>query len=274
MEVQGKVFVVTGGGNGIGREVVHALLDHGALVAAVDRSEAALRETADGAAAGTALSCHVVDITDQTQVDGLVDHVVAEHGTVDGVINVAGIVHRFVPVAELRVDEVEKVMAVNYWGTLRVSLAFLPVLVERERAALVNVSSMGGLIPVPGQGAYGASKAAVKSLTETLYVELAATPVTVTLVIPGAVATGILDNSGVGLPDVPAAAPETDARAEPAVLPVQPAEAARAVVDAIRSEQFRVFVGSDAERADASMRSDPDAVLSAQAEQLRAASRA
>src|SRR6185503_1600254 len=145
------------------------------------------------------LTTYAVNITDRTAVEKLPGDVAAAHGPVDGVINVAGIVQRFVRVSELSFDEIERVMAVNFWGVVNVTKAFLPTLVARPQASLVNVSSMGALVPVPGQSAYGASKAAVKLLTEGLYAELRDTNVAVTVVFPGGVGTNIMANSGVNM---------------------------------------------------------------------------
>nr|WP_324651509.1 SDR family NAD(P)-dependent oxidoreductase [Georgenia sp. H159] len=97
MEIAGKVFVVTGGGNGIGRAVVLDLLGRGARVAAVDLSEAALRETEQLAAGAGRLTTHVVDLADRDAVEALPAAVITAHGQVDGVLNVAGIIQRFVP---------------------------------------------------------------------------------------------------------------------------------------------------------------------------------
>jgi len=268
MDIKDKVFVVTGGGSGIGRAAVLELIAQGARVAAVDRSTDGLRGTAALTDSVGRLTLHAIDITEQDQVESLVASVIDAHGTADGLVNVAGIVHRFVSVAELRIDELERVLAVNYWGTVRVTKAFLPILTERPAAALVNVASKGGIVPVPGQGAYGASKAAVKLLTETLFVELAATPIAVSLVIPGAVATGILDNSGVDLSSIPAAAHDSGmARSHP----VDATEAGATIVEAIRTGRFRVFIGADAQEADRAAREDPMAVLESEASRLRAA---
>ena len=85
----------------------------------------------------------------------------------------------------------EKVLAVNLWGVIHTCKTFLPHLVARREACIVNVSSMGALAPVPGQTMYGASKAAVKLFTEGLYSELRDTTVAVTVVFPGGVNTGI-----------------------------------------------------------------------------------
>ena len=141
-----------------------------------------------------------------------------------------------------RIDEIERVMNVNFWGTANMVKAFLPVLLERPEACILNVSSMGGLVPVPGQGAFGASKAAVKLLTEDLYAELDGTGVQVSVVFPGGVGTNITANSGV---EIPAGAlggkmPKT----------TSPQAAAAAIVDAIQTGRFRVLIGRDARMLD------------------------
>ena len=187
MNITGKVFVVTGGGNGIGREVVLALLAKGARVAALDLRAEGLESAAALAGVGERLSTHVIDITDRAAVEKLPETVTAAHGAVDGLVNVAGIIHQFKPISELTFAEIEKVMNVNFWGTVNTVKTFLPALLARPEASIVDVSSMGALVPFPGQSAYGASKAAVKLFTEGLYAELRGTGVAVTVVFPGAV---------------------------------------------------------------------------------------
>ncbi|WP_155368416.1 SDR family NAD(P)-dependent oxidoreductase [Catellatospora vulcania] len=244
MQIAQRVFVVTGGGNGIGREVVLGLLARGARVAAVDLSETGLTETARLAAAGDRLSSHVLSIADRTAVEKLPGDVIAEHGQIDGLINVAGIVQRFARVQDLGFDEIERVMAVNFWGVVNMSKAFLPELLARPAASLVNVSSMGALLPVPGQSAYGASKAAVKLLTEGLYAELRGTSVAVTVVFPGGVATNILGNSGVGM-----AGRDMDSAGTGSKL-TSPADAAKQIIQAVEKGSFRVRIGGDARLLD------------------------
>jgi short-subunit dehydrogenase len=126
--------------------------------------------------------------------------VIAAHGVVDGLINVAGIIRPFVKLNELDYDVIQRVINVNLYGTIHMVKAFLPHLLERPVAHIANVSSMGGFLPVPGQTIYGASKAAVKLMTEGLYAELLDTNVGVSVVFPGAVATEITSNSGVEMP--------------------------------------------------------------------------
>ena len=189
MQINTKVFVVTGGGSGIGRQVVLGLVKRGARVAAVDLNEAGLAETARLAGAGERLTTHVVDVTDRGQVAALADEMLAAHGAIDGLLNVAGIIQPFVRVNDLDFSQMEKVMAVNFWGVINTTKTFLPLLLERPAASIVNVASMGAVAPVPGQTIYGASKAAVKMLTEGLYAELMDTNVAATVVIMGGSAT-------------------------------------------------------------------------------------
>ncbi|MFA7529726.1 MAG: SDR family oxidoreductase, partial [Bacilli bacterium] len=181
MLVKNKVIAVTGGGNGIGREIALLLLEKGAKVAAIDINKDYLDQTAELAGEKNGnLSLHVIDITDREAVEALPEAIIAKHGAVDGVINNAGVIQPFVKVADLDYKKIEFVMNVNFYGTIYMVKSFLPYLLKRPEAHIVNVSSMGGYLPVPGQSVYGASKAAVKLLTEGLYAELKDTNVKVT----------------------------------------------------------------------------------------------
>jgi len=265
MQIADKVFVVTGGGNGIGREVTLELLRRGARVAAVDLSESGLGETAALASArADRLTTHALSVSDRAAVEALPEQVIAAHGQVDGVLNIAGIIQRFVHVEELSIEEIEKVMDVNFWGTLYMDKTFIPYLKQRPAAALLNVSSMGGLVPVPGQGAYGASKGAVKLLTETLYAELRGTSVAVTVVFPGGVGTNITGNSGVEVPNMDKVmasgkTPKTTA----------PDDAARQIVDAVASGKPRLLIGSDAKMLDRLSRVSPTRAITTVADQMK-----
>lgn len=250
MDIAGKVFVVTGAGNGIGREVALRLLAEGASVAGVDLNAAGLDETAGMAKAAGRFTQHAVNITDREAVDALPDAVIAAHGQVDGVANIAGVIQKFVKVVDLPFSEIEKVMNVNFWGVMNVCKAFLPHLIARPEASLLNVASMGSYAPVPGQAVYGASKAAVKLLTEALYAELLDTNVHVTVIFPGAIATGIAANSGVDLGG--------DATAQTSThKTTTPQEAGRVIVEAVRKNRFRATIGSDAAAMDRLSRLNP-----------------
>ncbi|HSJ28630.1 MAG TPA: SDR family NAD(P)-dependent oxidoreductase [Acidimicrobiia bacterium] len=238
MKLAGKVVVVTGGGNGIGREVVLELLRRDARVAAVDIRRDSLDETAELAGAGDRLATFVVDITDRAATVDLPGRVIEKFGAVDGVLNVAGIIQPFVKLADLDYDAIERVVDVNLYGTIHVVKAFLPYLLQRPEAHIGNVSSMGGFLPVPGQTVYGATKAAVKLLTEGLYAELLETDVAVSVILSGAVATEITSNSGVAVPvsdpDQASRFPTTSA-----------ADAATIILDGIENDAFHIYVGRD-----------------------------
>lgn len=252
MKVQGKVFVVTGGGNGIGREVVLQLLARGARVAAVDLSEAGLAETTSRSGNSDRLSVHPLNITDLAGVEALPAAVQERHGQIDGLINVAGIIQPFKRINDLSYEDIGRVMNVNFWGLLHMTKTFLPELLKRPEAHICNVSSMGAYAPVPGQTAYGASKAAVKLLTEGLYSELLDTNVHVTLVFPGATATNISGNSGIAMEGHAADAPKF--KMTPA------ADSARMLINGIEANAYHVFAGQDAKMMDRLARYAPNKV--------------
>lgn len=242
MKLKDKVVVVTGAGSGIGRELVKALLARGSRVAAVDLRPEGLASLAEEVAVGERLSQHTVDIADRDAVFALPDAVLAAHGQVDGVLNNAGIIQPFVKVADLGFDAIERTMNVNFYGTVYLIKAFLPHLLQRPSAHIANVSSMGAFLPVPGQAVYGASKAAVKLMTEGLYAELLDTNVRVTCVMPGAIDTNIAANSGVEIPGGDAA----KAREEAPMKPLPAPEAAQVILDGIEHDAFHVLAGNDA----------------------------
>ena len=261
MQISGKVFVVTGAGSGIGRATALQLLGRGAEVAAVDLREDTLEALSQTARAGSRLSLHALNVADREAVVALPDAVLAAHGHVDGLLSIAGIIQPFVSVADLPLADAERIMAVNFWGTYYVDTAFLPLLSQRPEACLVNVSSMGALVPVPGQGVYGASKAAVQLLTECLYAELADSHIAVTVVIPGAVGTHISENSGVQ-------APRMREGTTPKMMSAD--DAAAQIIEAVRKGTFRVLIGGDARMLDRLSRVAPVRAITTVAGRMKA----
>lgn len=249
MRINGTTWVITGGGSGMGRELVLQALNRGARVAAVDMRAEALQETAELAHVGERLSLHVVDISDRVAVEALVAQVEQAHGGVDGLLNNAGIIQPFVPVADLEYPAIERVLNVNLMGTIYMVKAFLPALLQRPQAHIANVSSMGGFFPFPGQSMYGASKAGVKLLTEGLYAELLDTNVGVSVIMPGAVATAITENSGVAAPATPGDASKMPMTSAP--------RAAEIMLDGIEKNRLHIFVGKDARLMDLAIRIAP-----------------
>ena len=239
MTANRKVFVVTGAGNGIGREVTLELLTRGASVAGLDINAQWLDETTELAGANSSrLATFTLDITDRTAVMALPEQVEKAVGPVDGLINVAGIIQPFVRIADLDFDDIDRVVGVNFHGPLNLIKAFLAGLVKRPEAHLANVSSMGSYAPVPGQTLYGATKAGINLLSEGLRSELRATNVSVTVIYPGAIGTNIAGNSGLDMSGAEEGAAERTV--------VDPADAGRMIVEAVLNKKKRVVIGQDA----------------------------
>lgn len=249
MKVKGKLALVTGAGSGMGRELTLELVRRGARVIAVEMNAETLAET-QKLAGGDKVTTFVLDVTDQAAVAALPGKVEGQVGEIDLLINNAGIIQPFVPIKDLTLEQAQKVMNVNFYGPLFMIKAFLPTLISRPEAHLLNVSSMGAYAPVPGQSLYGASKAAVKLLTEGLRSELIDTNVGVTVAFPGAVSTNITTNSGLKLP---ANAEEMSAKFKS----LDAAIAAKIMVNAIESGKPRVTVGKDATMMDRLSRLNP-----------------
>ena len=250
MKVTGKTIVVTGAGSGMGRELTYELVRRGAKVAAVDFREATLLETvAEATKLGGAVAAFTLDVSDMDAVAALPAKVEAAFGQADGLINNAGIIQPFVSINDLKMEDVHHVMRVNFDGPLALIKAFLPGLLTRPVGHILNVSSMGAYAPVPGQSVYGASKAAIKLLSEGLRSELRDTSVGVTVVFPGAIATNISANSGLAMP-------ATDAEASKFKTTPAPV-AAKMMVDAIEGNRPRLCIGSDAKLMDRLSRLNP-----------------
>jgi short-subunit dehydrogenase len=250
MQIAGKVFLLTGAGSGMGREMAHQLIAKGAKVAALDIHLPQLLETKQICSADeTNFLLLEVDISNRAAVLALPDQVIAHFGHVDGIINNAGIIQPFVRVNDLSFDAIERVMNVNFYGTVAMVKAFLPHLLLRPEAHIVNISSLGGFLPVPGQSIYGASKAAIKLFSEGLYAELKETAVRVTLVFPGAIATNITVNSVVEVPSSPGSS---------GMVALPATDAARIILAGMENNQFHVFVGSDSKLMDILCRIAPE----------------
>ncbi len=242
----------------MGREVALRLSAEGARVAAVDMSESGLAHTMSLAGGKARLSTHQVDVTSVEAVERLVADVVDAHGSVDGIVNIAGIIHRFVHSSELSLEEMQRVMNVNFWGTVVMCQAFLPLLRSRPEASIVNMSSLSALIAFAGQTAYGASKGAVKQYTEGLYQELAGSRIEVCAIFPGNISTNISANSGVEM---------IDSRGKK-VNATTPNEAGRAIARGIERGSFRILVGRDARILDRLVRIAPKRAVDLIASQM------
>jgi short-subunit dehydrogenase len=247
MKVFNKVIVVTGAGGGIGRELVCQLLEKGAIVAAILHKNGFKEIETLAAVYGNKVSTHIADIANRDDVEKLPEEIIAVHGCIDGIINNAGIIQPFHSVNDLDYEQIQRVMDVNFYGTLYMCKSFLPHLLNRPEAHITNVSSMGGFLPVPLQSIYTASKAAVKMLTEGLHLELRHTNVGVTVVFPGGVDTNIVQNAGIEIKGVESSSYKM----------LRPNEAAAIIIKGMENNKYRVLAGTDAKIMDFLYRLNP-----------------
>ena len=191
----GKNALVTGASRGIGRAVAGGFAKAGARVALVARSADALAalsaDIEDGGGRALPLTC---DVTDPVAVRSMIDAAVAELGSLDVVVNNAGGTAFMVPFADLRFAGWEKVMRLNVDSMVHVIQAVAPHLLERRTGSVINVASVAGLGGTPGLTPYGASKAAVISLTRSLAMEWGRGGVRVNALCPGWTATDLNRN--------------------------------------------------------------------------------
>ena len=248
--IRGRTAVVTGAASGIGRGISIALAKRGANLALADLDEVGMQKTAEMVAPhGVKVSRHKLDVADRDEVAALPQAVAGEHGGTDILVNNAGVAvgGTFEQVAE---EDFEWLFEINFWGVVRMTRAFLPLLRASGDAHLVNISSLFGLIAPPGQAPYCASKFAVRGFTESLRRELEEEKarIAVTLVHPGGVATSIAMNSrlprGVNEADV---AEKRDRFNR--LLTMPPEKAGEIIVSGMERGKARVLVGNDAKSA-------------------------
>jgi len=196
-DIRGRVAVITGAGSGIGQALAYDLARRGAKLAISDIDATGLAETTKQLRIiGSPVHATTLDVTDRAAVLSYADEVVSEFGGVNIVINNAGIAFTG-DIEQMSFEQIERVMDVDFWGVVNGTKAFLPHLIASGDGHVVNISSLFGLLAVPGQSAYNAAKFAVRGFTEALRQEMLINghPVRVTCVHPGGIKTNIVRNS-------------------------------------------------------------------------------
>lgn len=191
MDFTGKVAVVTGGANGIGRAVCLGFAQRGAKVVVVDRDGEGAAALAAEIGRGQAIAC-AADVTRTGDVAAYVAAALAAFGTIDCFHNNAGIEGRVIPTAEYDEAVFDAVMGVNVKGVFLGLRHVLPVMVRQGRGAVVNTASIAGLVGTPGMPAYVASKHAVIGLTKVAAGEVGPLGVRVNAVCPGPIDTRMI----------------------------------------------------------------------------------
>jgi NAD(P)-dependent dehydrogenase (short-subunit alcohol dehydrogenase family) len=247
--ISGKVAVITGAGSGIGRALAYELARRGARLALSDVDEVGLAETARHAKViGARVHDQRLDVTDRAAFLTYAQTVLDEFGVVNIVVNNAGIAFTG-DVEAMSFENIERIMDVDFWGVVNGTKAFLPHLIASGEGHLVNISSLFGLLSMPGQSAYNAAKFAVRGFTESLRQEMiiAGHPVQVTCVHPGGIKTNIVRNSSaVEGVDAVALAEFFDAK----LAKTSAESAAKTITRAVIGNRPRSVVGLDAKVLD------------------------
>jgi NADP-dependent 3-hydroxy acid dehydrogenase YdfG len=248
-QFEGKVAVITGAGSGIGRALALNLAGKSVRLALSDIDAEGLAETVRRAEAlGAQVKADRLNVAEREAVLAYADEVVAHFGAVHQVYNNAGIAHHG-DVEATEFKDFERIMDVDFWGVVNGTKAFLPHVIASGDGHIVNISSLFGLIAVPGQSAYNAAKFAVRGFTEALRQEMlvAGHPVKVTCVHPGGIKTAVARNATVCEGEDAATVAEFfDKR----LALHSPEMAARTIVDGVANGRARVVIGWEAKVLD------------------------
>ena len=241
-----KVVVITGAGSGIGRELALNVAGKGAIVAVSDVNETGLAETVDllKAAGVREVRSDRLDVADREAFAAYAVAVKEQFGRVNVVVNNAGVSYTG-PIDEIDYEGFDWIMGINFWGVVHGTKEFLPHLIESGDGHVVNISSLFGLLSMPGQATYNSAKYAVRGFTEAVREDmlLAGHPVGVTCVHPGGIRTGIARNGRVTSGE---SLDNTASTFEEKLAKTTPEKAAQIIVKALLANKPRILVGADA----------------------------
>jgi short-subunit dehydrogenase len=256
--IKGAAAAVTGAAGGIGRALALELAACGADLALADRDDAGLQSVAAEIGGKTKVSLHRVDIGAPAEVAEFAERAIAAHPALNIVVNNAGValLGKF---TEIDQAQMEWLFNINFWGVVHGSRAFLAHLERQREAHIVNLSSIFGIVAPPGQSAYAAAKFAVRGFSESLRHELwiAKSPVQVTVVHPGGIATNIARNSRTGTGVTDNARRSQSIERFDQVARTTPRAAALRIIAGIENNKPRVLIGNDARMMDILQRLRP-----------------
>ena len=241
-----KVVVITGAGSGIGRALARDLARRGALLAISDVDEPGLAETVEQLRSADAREIRAdrLDVADRAAFAAYATSVADQFGRVNVVVNNAGVALAG-DLTDLSYDDMEWIVGINFWGVVHGTKEFLPHLIASGDGHVVNVSSLFGLISMPGQSAYNATKYAVRGMSEALREEMliAGHRVGVTVVHPGGIKTAIARNARVSAHEDQAA---TARYFDEKLAKMTPERAAEIIAEGVLGNKARLLVGIDA----------------------------
>lgn len=242
--LKGKVVAITGAGSGIGQALAIELGRQECKLSLADIHLSTLQETCELLPEGCQYHLCIADVAKKEQVDNFAEETLKTFGIIDIVINNAGVsLSQTVP--DMTIEDMEWLMKINFWGVIYGCKAFLPHLLERKEAHIINTSSVFGLMAVPTQAAYNASKFAVRGFTEALSQEMKGSPVNVSCVYPGGIKTDIVKNGRFHIGPGNNTDQEKAAKNFEQMATTTPQRAAQIIINGILNNRKRIFIGSD-----------------------------
>jgi short-subunit dehydrogenase len=275
--IRGAAAAVTGAASGIGRALALELAARGCDLALADRDEAGLQTVAAeiGRAHSRKVTVHRVDVGEPGEIEAFAKRAVAGHPGLNIVVNNAGValLGQFNEIDQAQMDWL---MNINFWGVVHATRAFLPHLARQREAHIVNLSSIFGIVAPPGQTAYAAAKFAVRGFSESLRHELqmAASPIRLSVVHPGGVATNIARNSRTGAGVTDNARRAQSIERFDSVAKTTPAAAALRIIAGIEKNAPRILIGNDARFMDLLQRFRPSTYWAVLARRIEKATKA
>jgi butyryl-CoA dehydrogenase len=252
-DFKNKIAVITGAGSGIGQALAIELGRRGAIVILSDKNDKTLAETEKLVCTyGAECSSHIVDVADENTINIFAKQVIKKYGHIDLLFNNAGFALGKISLKDLKMEDFHKIVDVNLWGVINHTKAFLDVLISRPEAAIVNISSVFGIIGMADQVPYCTTKFAVRGFTEALRMELMDTHVQVYCVHPGGINTNIYRNAVHYERDA-----ALDERFQKMLERTSPEQAAKIILRGVEKKNEKILIGIDAEIIDRLARTMP-----------------
>lgn len=252
-----KVAVITGAGSGIGRALAQQLSEEGAQLALSDVNMEGLEETKASLKGNGKVTLTQLNVADRAGFEQHTQDVINDFGHADMLFNNAGVALAQTA-NDCSYEDFEWLMNINFWGVVYGTKSFLPHMLTRPEAAIINVSSIFGIIALPTQSQYNAAKFAVRGFTESLRQELKDSNVYVGCVHPGGIKTNIVVNGRIHTSMVGEQTHTQQIEEFNKMARTTPAKAAQTILDGVRKNKRRILIGQDAKFMDRIQRLFPE----------------
>ena len=248
-QIKDSLFIITGAASGIGRALTMNAINEGAKVIATDVNEQDLDETIS--LTGEKAEKYLLDVANPEQIQTFASAILQKYPDENIIlVNNAGVALASGTFTETPIEDFEWLMNINLWGVVRMTKAFLPHLVSKNKGHIVNVSSVFGIAGMPTDSAYCTAKFGVKGFTDVLKAELLGTPIIVSSVHPGGIKTNIARNARISSTQNIEEAKTKMAKFEKEALKMPAEKAAQIIIDGIKKDRSRILIGNDAKVLD------------------------